>query len=335
MKFLIITTDSKLLEWKTLKDKIKDIEKTLHVWDVTIGTYKGQPKIKGDRIDRDWLEDISKRHFDKGYDVVGLHMSQTQARKWGINKSLRGSNPIRDNELGDFYFSADENRTRNGEDRFTQVCLHEFSHEFFQQTGLPDRTHEYHDKNPDIRGLFKSFNWSLYQPQRMKLKKVKTLLEKAVELLELWNTLQKKTLIHPVSDYSSNISQAYGVRNKRWYPTSHRHNGTDYACPVGTKVVAPIDGQVTASGWSDSMGNYCYYRYTHQGKIFVERYMHLSTIPKLGTYKQGVLLGKTGDTGKVTGAHLHLEVWKNEVRLDLLTPKNWNTLTVNPETHYS
>ena len=183
MKFLILTTEEKTLKWKSLPQKLKAIQKALtNVWSIEIKHFGGEVHIKGDRVDRDWLGRLTKSYFDQGYDVVALHMSIKQKKDLGIKPTLRGSNPRRKSEVGDFYFWANERTKRDGENQFVQTCLHEFAHEYYQQTGIVDMTHNYHDQNPDISGLFTTFNWFKYQPKRMKLKKIRNLLQRIIEL---------------------------------------------------------------------------------------------------------------------------------------------------------
>jgi len=141
-------------------------------------------------------------------------------------------------------------------------------------------------------------------------------------------------MIHPIAQYQDNISQTYGEKNSVWYPLTGRHIGVDYKCPINTRVVAPKEGEVITAGKSRSLGNYCYYEYTLDGQTFVERWLHLSLIPRIGTYKAGEQVAYTGNTGNSSGSHFHQDIWHNEVRLDLLTAKNWNDLTVNPVEHY-
>lgn len=141
-------------------------------------------------------------------------------------------------------------------------------------------------------------------------------------------------MTHPIEAYKRNISQGYGEKNPTWYPVTGHHIGVDYVCPANTKVVAPIDGEVITSGKSRSLGNYCYYEYQLEGKTYVERWLHLSLIPRIGTYKQGEQVAYTGNSGSSTAPHFHQDIWRDEVRLDLLTAKNWTELTVDPEAHY-
>lgn len=171
----------------------------------------------------------------------------------------------------------------------------------------------------------------------MKLQKqYKELLRRTIALAERFIANQKPTtLLHPVEKYKELISQPYGTENWKFYPSTGRHIGTDYATPVGTPVLAPWNGEIIISGNSPALGNFCHYKYTFDGVTYVARFMHLSAVPVVAKYKRGELIELSGKTGKITGPHLHVDVWFNDVRLDLLTAKNWNLLTIDAQKHYA
>lgn len=141
-------------------------------------------------------------------------------------------------------------------------------------------------------------------------------------------------MIHPIEAYKNNVTQGYGEKNQLWYPVTGHHIGVDYSCPLNTRVVAPKDGEVITAGKSRSLGNYCHFEYTLDNMVYVERWLHLRLIPQIGQYKGGELVAYTGNTGASTSPHFHQDIWHNEVRLDLLTTRNWAELTVDPEHHY-
>lgn len=192
LKLLILTTDKSLLKWKSLPSKLAFIKKALNSgenadFEVEVKYTDSTPLVTNGRVDHAWLEEHNRPYFSQGYDLIGFHMSRAQWKELGLIESLRGSNPRDNSEQEDFYFSSDEKNKRKGEDRFTQVCLHEASHAYHQETGEVDLTHMWHDRNPDISGLFKLMDWSLYQPRRMKLKTLKNLLESLLGLLRATN----------------------------------------------------------------------------------------------------------------------------------------------------
>jgi hypothetical protein len=100
------------------------------------------------------------------------------------------------------------------------------------------------------------------------------------------------------------VGAKYGDTGKMWKGT---HTGDDYPCPVGTPVVAALDGTV----FNDNPGQA--YGKTVQidhGNGYQTLYGHLSEVSvSVGqTVKRGQIIGKSGDTGNVSGPHLHFEV---------------------------
>ena len=97
-----------------------------------------------------------------------------------------------------------------------------------------------------------------------------------------------------------------------------RHNGTDISTYLGRQIVAPADGQVIASGYEPTMGNYVLFKYNDGGYI---KLMHLQSanLPKAGTVlKEGQGLGHVGNTGSVTTKNagiLHIECFDTFMRL--------------------
>lgn len=118
-------------------------------------------------------------------------------------------------------------------------------------------------------------------------------------------------LILPVKGYpiSLGFGEVYGadVRGDGWDFSGKRHNGVDFACPLGTPVRASADGRVVFSGWdSTGYGNLIRIRHADGSET---RYAHLSAFATLeGSFiGQGQVIGLSGASGNVTGAHLHWE----------------------------
>ncbi|WP_144997801.1 M23 family metallopeptidase [Kocuria marina] len=87
------------------------------------------------------------------------------------------------------------------------------------------------------------------------------------------------------------------------------HNGTDISVPEGTPVVAALDGTVTAVFWDVWGGNRV--EVTHADGIKTT-YNHLKDVMvRVGdTLRASEQLGAVGQTGlRVTGPHLHFEIW--------------------------
>jgi hypothetical protein len=334
-KLLILTTNPKAPTWRTLLRKLAFFDtilasgKNANFAPTELRYVAVTPKVINGRIDHAWLAELKQPYFSQGYDIIGLHTSMKQWRDWGIDPSLRGANPNRKNELEDFYFSADEHTLRNGLNRFEQVGGHELGHGYFDHSGEVDVVHAWHDTNPDISGLFKTFDWSRYQPGRMSLRRWRDALLNQVASLR---KKEEPKPLHPIQTVPVKITQAYGVRSTR-YKITGRHIGTDYGLPVGTPLHAPADGEVTTVGTHPLLGFFLHYTYTIEGKTWEERWCHLERLPLSGRFKRGAVIARSGNTGMSTGPHLHREKWYNDVRIDLINKTNWATLTVDPETH--
>lgn len=94
-----------------------------------------------------------------------------------------------------------------------------------------------------------------------------------------------------------------------WSGSNNTHTGQDYPMPTGSDVKAAMDGVV----FDDAPG----YEYGITVQIdhengFQTLYGHLSKalVNPGERVKKGQVIGKSGDTGNVTGPHLHFEVRK-------------------------
>lgn len=95
------------------------------------------------------------------------------------------------------------------------------------------------------------------------------------------------------------------------------HNATDYRAAVGTNVYASMDGTVHTGSGHRLAGTWIEIR---SGRNMVG-YNHLSSRSvKAGQkVKRGDLIGKTGNTGRTTGPHLHFYVEVNGRRVNPVT----------------
>jgi murein DD-endopeptidase MepM/ murein hydrolase activator NlpD len=111
------------------------------------------------------------------------------------------------------------------------------------------------------------------------------------------------------------IKRGYAFGEKTFY--SARHLGTDYIVPAGTPVYAPVNCEIFIVGDFLEGGKTVHIRFRSQkyGKL-VMRFMHLSKMSPLGKYKAGEILGRTGNSGKLTkGPHLHIDISRGAVDL--------------------
>ena len=123
---------------------------------------------------------------------------------------------------------------------------------------------------------------------------------------------------------SSPMQASRTVTDTNGNTVTREHKGTDIPTYLGRTIVAPKTGEVIASGYEESMGNYLLFRCESGGYI---KLMHLqaANLPKAGTYfVEGKPLAHVGNTGfvdtKETGI-LHVECFNK--RMQLVDPKQF------------
>ncbi|MGX6646626.1 peptidoglycan DD-metalloendopeptidase family protein [Maricaulaceae bacterium MS644] len=123
------------------------------------------------------------------------------------------------------------------------------------------------------------------------------------------------------------ISSNFGMRFHPVLQTNRAHNGTDFAAPRGTPIMAAGAGVVARANRFGSFGNYI--RIQHANG-YETAYAHLNGFARGiragARVQQGQTIGYVGTTGRSTGPHLHYEVHlngrpTNPLALDLPTGK--------------
>lgn len=327
MKIKIITTDPTLLKWKSLKNKITAIKGILNMaknanFDIEIEYRDIVPEVKDGRITHKWFDDLVKPFYIKEVYFVGLHMGDKQRKDFGIQPSLRGLNQVDNDDMGDFYFWADEDTKRGRYNQFIETFIHEIRHEICRGIGVYDDTHTLHKKHGTLREQFHMFDMAKYRP----LHQAKyALLRKA--LVSIINGLQRQLrpkYMLPVP-YTL-VTQPYGNYNPTLYKLTGHHIGVDLRAAKGTPVVAPCDGEVVESGYTKALGYYFVYK-MYENWLVVP---HLDRGVAKGTYNIGEKLAEISDTGLMTAPHFHGEVWTVPMDRGKLTKDNWHVLTTDP-----
>jgi len=131
-------------------------------------------------------------------------------------------------------------------------------------------------------------------------------------------SVKKALMKTPIN--GARLSSGYGMRKHPISGFRKKHEGTDFAAPKGTPVVASGDGIVVKAGWAGGYGNTI--RIKHNS-TYETLYAHLSKFAKnikKGTrVKQGSIIGYVGSTGNSTGPHLHYEVIVNGKKVNSQT----------------
>lgn len=125
---------------------------------------------------------------------------------------------------------------------------------------------------------------------------------------------------------AARVSSGFGWRSDPIDGATKFHKGLDLALAQGTPVYAPADGKVESVGQQTGYGLTVVVRHANG---FETRYAHLSAanVKPGETVTAGEAIAHTGNTGRSTGAHLHLEVLQDSQPVD---PTGWVNAVVAP-----
>lgn len=130
-----------------------------------------------------------------------------------------------------------------------------------------------------------------------------------------WDEIFRLPVDEPVC-----IKSWYG--NRRSYngsPYTYFHTGVDYGVCANLNIYAPAAGRVVFSGELTVRGNATVI--DHGWGIYSGIWHQSKSLVTTGDFVEaGQLIGEIGGTGRVTGPHLHWEVWANGVQVE---PLDW------------
>ena len=123
-------------------------------------------------------------------------------------------------------------------------------------------------------------------------------------------SIEKSLMRTPIN--GAKLSSRYGFRIHPILGYNQMHQGTDFAAPIGTPVMASGAGTVEYSGWKGGYGKFISVRHS---PVYQTNYAHLQDyakgIRRGAKVQQGQVIGYLGSTGSSTGPHLHYEVIVN------------------------
>ena len=141
-------------------------------------------------------------------------------------------------------------------------------------------------------------------------------------------SIEKALMKTPIN--GARLSSTFGFRKHPILGYNKLHQGTDFAAPRGTPIMASGSGVIERASWYGAYGKYVRIRHNSTYKT---AYAHLSRFGKNirtgARVQQGQIVGYVGSTGRSTGPHLHYEVSVNNKRvnsqkLNLPSGKNLN-----------
>ncbi len=133
-------------------------------------------------------------------------------------------------------------------------------------------------------------------------------------------SIRKALMKTPIN--GARLSSPFGMRKHPIDGFNKMHQGTDFAAPEGTPIMASGSGVIKKAGWCGGGGNCVVIKHnsTYQ-TIYAHMSKFASGIRSGVRVKQGQTIGYVGSTGKSTGPHLHYEVIINGKKVNSQTLK--------------
>lgn len=113
------------------------------------------------------------------------------------------------------------------------------------------------------------------------------------------------------------VSSEFGKRKNPFSGEWKNHNGIDFAANEGTPVYAVKDGKVALCKKNDNIfGNYIILEHDDGSMTSVYAHLYKMNVHQSKIVKKGEIIGFVGQSGMVTGAHLHFEIRKGGIPMD-------------------
>jgi murein DD-endopeptidase MepM/ murein hydrolase activator NlpD len=141
-----------------------------------------------------------------------------------------------------------------------------------------------------------------------------------MELNQVWKSSAPEKLWHgafirPVPQAANSAFGTHSIFNGE--PRS-QHSGADFRSPAGTPIKAPNSGQVVLAGSRYFSGDTVVIDHG-QGLFSLFAHLSMTNVKQGESVTKGVVIGRVGATGRVTGPHLHWAVRVNGARVDPLS----------------
>ena len=123
-------------------------------------------------------------------------------------------------------------------------------------------------------------------------------------------SVEKALMKTPIN--GARLSSPFGMRKHPISGFNKMHQGTDFAAPMGTPIMASGSGTITRAKWCGGGGNCIKIKHNSTYETIYAHMKSFAAGMKVGKkVRQGQIIGYVGSTGISTGPHLHYEVIVN------------------------
>lgn len=157
-------------------------------------------------------------------------------------------------------------------------------------------------------------NKRMVNPNPEDLKRINADLQRINAAIGTW-TEQERIDTDFTAPVDGRLSGVFGSRRFFNNQAKNPHSGLDIAAPPGAPIKAPAGAKVIDTGNYYYNGNAVF---LDHGQGLISGYFHMTEIKvKPGqTVNRGDLIGSVGATGRVTGPHLHWNIYLNNTKVD-------------------
>ena len=128
-------------------------------------------------------------------------------------------------------------------------------------------------------------------------------------------SVEKALMKTPIN--GARLSSSFGMRKHPISGFNKMHQGTDFAAPMGTPIMASGTGTITRAKWCGGGGNCIKIKHNSTYETIYAHMKNFARGIKVGTkVRQGQIIGYIGSTGVSTGPHLHYEVIINGKKIN-------------------
>jgi len=133
-------------------------------------------------------------------------------------------------------------------------------------------------------------------------------------------SVEKALMKTPIN--GARLSSSFGMRKHPISGFTKMHQGTDFAAPMGTPIMASGTGVITRAKWCGGGGNCIKIKHNSTYETVYAHMKNFAAGMKVGKkVRQGQIIGYVGSTGISTGPHLHYEVIVNGKKVNSQTLK--------------